>query len=91
MLVVVRHLRRQEGVRGGAEAEQHRLDDRGAVDCVGDRAAHVHVLQRGIKLVHLEVVGPRRGEERHRDAGRLLQLVDRVEGRELVDLNLAAS
>ena len=50
----------------------------------------MHVGERRVLLVHDEVVGTRRREQRHRHAVRVLQLRDRVERRELVHLDLVA-
>ena len=49
----------------------------------------MNVLQRWVELVDIEIVGSRGREEGHRHARGLLQLVDRVEGRKLVHLDLA--
>ena len=55
------------------------------------RAAYVDVGERCVGLVHVHVVGPRRREEEHLHARCVLQLLDRVEGRELVHLDLASA
>ena len=89
-LLVVRHLRRHERVRLLAVAEQHGLDHRLPVDGLGDGPAHVHVVERRLLLVKCHVVGARRVEQAHGDAGGGLERGNARPGGELVDLRLAA-